>query len=400
MQGRVVVAALLAAAMLNSCGLSGSGAMALPPASTQSLGANATQGATFEPAKTYALFMGVLEWKDPDLEPFPKEDRADRALERTLLARGVPKDHIIFLEDRQATLKNAWKALADIKAKMAPGSTLLIYFAGHGIRERGVTWLANHDIDLKRLPQTGLALSELTKRLIKDWRGERLLLLADCCYSGALAEVVQAVGAKGIKAASLSSVSPTDGSTERWTFTESLVRAWTGETRLDLNGDRRVSFAETDTYIHDQMKYGEEQLTHGSRAGGFEPEWQFSTAASVPPPAVGQSRWSVGDYAESQSQGKWERVQVLSQSQNSAFVHFLTRADRFDASVPADGLRAVPPTRFTNSQRVQVEYDGKWETARIQQSAEGFFHFVHYETLDDSDEWVTDKRLRKIGGTR
>src|SRR4051794_7231023 len=101
------------------------------------------------------------------------------------------------------------------------------------------------------------------------------------------------------------------------------------------------------------MKYGEDQLTHGFRAGGFEADWQVSTAIrGIMPAQIGSGNgWSAGSYAESLSEGKWQRVQILSLSQDRAFVHYLARGDQWDESVPASGLRPVPKTRYSVGQR-------------------------------------------------
>lgn len=376
--GLTVTAALLGCQMVST---------ALPLASGPTARLQSQAGPSFVPAKTYALYIGVLEWRDPDLEPFPKENRQDRALERTLQSLGVPASHTVFLEDRQATLANIRTALTRLQTQAGPGSQLLVYFAGHGLRENGKTWFANHDVDSSHPQQTGLSLDELGDRLAKGFKGERILLAADCCHSGALADVVQRLGRQGIKAASLASVSPTDGSTERWTFTESLIRAWKGEGRVDLDGDGVVRFGEADAFVHDQMKFGEDQLTHGALAGGFESQWRFAAAVPGPAPA---SR----DYAECQRQNTWERVQVLARKPDSALVHYLTLGDRFDEWVPTNRLRPVAPTRYKVGDHIQVDYDGEWESGTVRQKAEDFFLFVHYDTLEDSDEWVTDTRVR------
>jgi hypothetical protein len=354
--------------------------------------AQSQAGPAFQPAKTYALLIGILEWRDPDLEPFPKENRQDRALERTLLARGVPRDQIVFLEDKQATLSAIRTSLKALQAKARKDSTLIVYFAGHGMQEYGKTWLCNYDVACDRPQQTGFSLTELGDTLAKGFRGGRVLLTADCCHSGALADVVKTVGKAGIRAASLSSVSPTDGSTERWTFTESLVRAWNGEGRIDLNGDGAVTFSETDTFVHDQMKYGEDQLTHGELAGGFEPAWRFAIAAPLPPGA-----FAGREYAECQRQNAWERVQLLARKPDAALVHYMTLGDRFDEWVPTSRLRPIATTRFKVGQRIEVDYDGVWEPAQVTKQAEDFFLFVNYSKLEDCNEWVTDLRVRLPG---
>ena len=46
--------------------------------------------ALFDAKSTYAVVAGVLEWKDPGLASFPKEDRKDKALFETLGQLGVP----------------------------------------------------------------------------------------------------------------------------------------------------------------------------------------------------------------------------------------------------------------------------------------------------------------------
>ena len=64
------------------------GAVGIRPATAE------PAAATWDPAKTWAVLIGVLEWDDPSLASFPKEGRVDRVLERTLLARGVPRAQV------------------------------------------------------------------------------------------------------------------------------------------------------------------------------------------------------------------------------------------------------------------------------------------------------------------
>jgi hypothetical protein len=352
---------------------------------------------TWQPAETHALIVGILEWQQKSLASFPKENRQDRALERALLANGVPAGNIVFLEDRQATLAAIRTAVDALAAKAGPGSTLLFYFAGHGLQGGGKTYLANYDVDSHRMPATGFGVAELGDRLTSRWRGERALLLADCCHSGALGDVVRRLGAAGKPAACLTSATATNTSTGRWTFTESVVRALLGDGRVDRNADRSLTFAEVDGHVHDEMKYAEDQLTKAVQAGGFEADWQLRTVptARVLPYAAVKSPWSIGMYADCLAEDKWWRAQILQVENGRCKVHYLGWEDKWDDWVPLSRLRAIGTSRFAAGQRVQVAWEGKWYPARIQQSAETFFHFVRYDGYGpEFDEWVTDKRLK------
>ena len=58
----------------------------------------------WEPARTWAFIVGVLEWEHEDIySPFPKEQRRDAQLVKLLEERGVPKGQIRYLQDRRAT---------------------------------------------------------------------------------------------------------------------------------------------------------------------------------------------------------------------------------------------------------------------------------------------------------
>jgi len=110
----------------------------------------------WEPARTWALLIGVLEWEKPGLASFPKPGRQDRVLERTLKDRGVPASQVTFLEDRQATLAACREALGRTAEAAGPGSTLIFYFAGHGLQEGGRTFFANVDADASEPAKTAL----------------------------------------------------------------------------------------------------------------------------------------------------------------------------------------------------------------------------------------------------
>ncbi|MCE9584978.1 MAG: caspase family protein, partial [Planctomycetes bacterium] len=185
----------------------------------------------WEPEKTYALMAGVLEWQDKNLPPFPKENRADRALEATLKKAGVPADHIVFLEDKAATQRAIQDKLREVCGMATEGSTLIFYFAGHGMQDDGgEIYLANYDADTAKKKATCVATADVSRIIAKHFKGSRVLLFADCCYSGGLAKVVHEFDKDaGKSAACLTSATASNVSTAEWTFTSSLVAIFGGD---------------------------------------------------------------------------------------------------------------------------------------------------------------------------
>ncbi|MBC7541344.1 MAG: caspase family protein [Candidatus Sericytochromatia bacterium] len=363
----------------------------------------APTGPVWEPRNTYALMVGILEWQDKEgLESFPKADRQDRALERQLKARGVPADHIVFLEDKQATgaaIRQAWQQIAQ---KAGPGSTLLFYFTGHGLREAGKTYLANYDVNSDKPATTGCSVDSLAATLAKYWQGDRLLMLGDFCHAGAFAGVVQAEGRRGKKAACLTSSTASNTSTAEWTFTAAVKHLFRGEALSDANRDGAITFAEADGYVHDQMKYAEDQYTTAVRSPGFEADFTFGPVDPVQtrPAARAGQKWPPGAYAICLSDGDTWRVQILAARANSRRVHFFGQADSFDEWVPENTLTPIADSHYQVGQQVSVasedeEDKGTLYPAKIIQSRENYFYFVHYNDYEaENDEWVTVSRIK------
>ncbi|WP_405887781.1 caspase family protein [Streptomyces sp. NBC_01136] len=70
---------------------------------------------------------------------------------------------------------------------------LLLYYTGHGIREGDELLLAGSDTDLDDLAGTALSATVL-KNLLGSCRARRIVLILDCCYSGAFAHRMVPMG--------------------------------------------------------------------------------------------------------------------------------------------------------------------------------------------------------------
>jgi hypothetical protein len=350
--------------------------------------------AAWEPATTWALMVGVLEWKDPSLHPFPKKDRADRAFERTLVARGVPASHVTFLEDSEATLAACRAALSRTAEAAGPGSTILVYFAGHGVQSGGATWFANTDLDVKRLGDTGWAVTEIGDVLASTWKGSRAILIADCCHSGALEQVVHRFDrSKTVRAACLPSALACNESTGAWTFTQSVDAAFRGDPLADTDGDGVVTFAETDSFVRTEMRFREAQLTEGARTPAFERDFALATvdtgAARRP-----MGTWRGGRYAEAEVDGAWRRVEIVAVDGEHAQVRDVARVPGKPFSIALASLRPPQPIAAAAGDEVDVRWGGKWWSGVVREVRDDFA-LVHYEGWGDEwDEWVGRPRLR------
>ena len=140
---------------------------------------------TLDPANTYVLIAGVLTWKDPNMNPFNNTHRKDEELYNLFVRKGVKKDNIIYLQDSEATNANMQSRLKELLERAEPNSTFIFYYAGHGAREgNGPMSFANYDYSAGNAFEASL----LTKEINSLFKGKQVLLLADCCYSGALME--------------------------------------------------------------------------------------------------------------------------------------------------------------------------------------------------------------------
>ncbi|NUO15059.1 MAG: caspase family protein [Planctomycetaceae bacterium] len=343
----------------------------------------------FEPEKTWVFAAGILNWEDKKLGTWPDEGRVDQVMIDALKKRGVKEDRIVFIKNADATKEALVKKFNELLAKTAEGDTLLFYYAGHGGRdqnhdERTVTLLC-YDSRPKK-PDSYWKVSEVFDSLDKNFKGSRVLLTADCCHSGALADEAPKRSAR-VSYGVLTSAHATSRSTGNWTFTQCLVDMFQGNPLLDLDNNGQVTFQEAARYCEEEMSFCEQQLSCSATSG----RWRSDTVMAQ---ASGKKAARVGERCEGEEAGTWYKVKILDAKDGKLFITWIGWERKYDCWVEPARLRPFKPTLYEGGTVVEVEWDGVWYKAKILYNRLGM-HFVHYEGYPSADdEWVPVKRIR------
>ncbi len=307
----------------------------------------------------------------------------------------MPRDQLKLLLDDQGTLKNIRAALETILARAKPGSTFIFYYAGHGamLGKEGRIGFCNYDCAAGR-EENYLEMNSFAPLLQKHFKGRRVLLLADCCHSGGLAQAAEELSKTGVEAASLTSADRSNISTGNWTFTQAIIDALQGNPLFDADGDGSITLVETAREVAAAMQFRESQR-HGYRRFGFPEDWKLAAVDTnrklpktvAPPFALKQYVWA-------RVEGKKDIGRIVGNGDGRYTVSLYHYADRSEVRLPADQLDEMVFRRYKEGQDVQVSWGGTLWPARILK-VEGDFHYITYPGWDDHwNEWVLATRIK------
>lgn len=342
---------------------------------------------TWNPKKTWVFLVCLLEWQDSSSNPsFPTKNRKDVVLVDRLRRSGVPEDQILYLADRAATTASVKEQFDSFLKKAAPDDWVLVYFAGHGYKtDDGKPYLATYDVSTGTL---GWAFEEIPDAIEKNFVGSHAVIALDNCYSGAMANAVKKRNRR-VSYAVLASSLASQESTGNWTFTESLISAFSGSPIADANHDGVVSMAELGRNSEAEMLFVEEQVATIAFTGSFDPQIIIAKAAARP-----FDRF--GDRVEAFSENGWYKAYLIDKRPDSFKVHFYGYDSSEDQWVPVDKIRSARLLQYAIGSKVLVEWKKKWYAATVV-DVKGGSHFITYTGYGrEWDEWVATNRIKPI----
>ena len=157
------------------------------------------------------------------------------------------KETQLYPVEGRATKSRIKKILGELAGKIEQDDLLFVYFTGHGDRGR-LSKSKREDVSAIELSRTYMNQIEL-KKLLDQIRGGRIVVLADVCYGGGIAQAVSSkrcIGISGCKAET--GVYGDVGDTFGFFF----MGAYRDIKESDLNRDGRVSIDEAFLYAGDR----------------------------------------------------------------------------------------------------------------------------------------------------
>jgi glutamate transport system substrate-binding protein len=137
-------------------------------------------------AGRYALIIANAVYEDASLARLRAPSHDAEALRRVLEDESIGGFDVRVVAD--AGMRDVQLAVVEFFTTRRSGDLALLHFSGHGLKDpRGDLYFATRDTELHHLRATGVA-STFVNLQISDCAARRVVVMLDCCYSGAFAK--------------------------------------------------------------------------------------------------------------------------------------------------------------------------------------------------------------------
>ena len=301
---------------------------------------------------------------------------------------GVPSGQLVYLRDKKATLQRLKADFQKFVEKIPEDGVLLFYYCGHGYQDdkSGGRFFAPWDASAKG----GWGMADVTDVVFDSFKGQRALLLADCCQSGELARQVHKrnLNTDSPRVAAVSSSSARESSTGNWTFTESFLDALEGKSWVDRAADGEVTLLDFGANAVEEMRVFE-----GQRAVCEIPEaWPADAVLST---ANAARKKRVGERVEALAEDKYWPGRIIDERDGEFLVRYVGYFAEDDHWHPAGELRSmVSGKRLALGTAIDVKWKGDWYAGKVLDD-DGGAYFVSYDDYGaDWNEWAAPDRVR------
>jgi len=150
-------------------------------------------------SELYAVVAGVAKYQDSRVRPLQLSDKDAKDFYTFLQDRKslFAKAHMRLLVNEEATRNNLTKALREELKPARKDDIIIIYLSGHGASDPANPdefYFICHDGRIDNLYGTAVRMN--TQDLLKGIDSDRILMIADACYSAGFSEVLEKQRAK------------------------------------------------------------------------------------------------------------------------------------------------------------------------------------------------------------
>jgi uncharacterized caspase-like protein len=221
-----------------------------------------------------ALLVGCAEYEDSRFQQLPMARQDLESLARVLNDPAIGDFTVNTLLGNQSGAVKV--KIEEFFADRKPDDLLLLYFSCHGVLDPGrQLHFVARETNRQLLDSTGIS-AQWVKERMDHSRSQRIVLLLDCCYSGAFTrshahkgpgakEILEQLSGRGRMVITAS------GKTEfayESKFTDAVVQGLqTGA--ADIDGDGQVSVCELYQYVYEQVRQNTQGQTPTMSADGM-----------------------------------------------------------------------------------------------------------------------------------